>query len=63
LALLVFKLYYYLKKNKNKNTVVAPVSKEPNILTTDNENDELEAVSVPTITTAEVIVFQFYNFY
>jgi hypothetical protein len=63
MALVVFKLYDYLKKKKKKNTVVAPVSKEPNILTTDNENDELEAVSVPTITTAEVIVFQFYNFY
>jgi hypothetical protein len=57
MALVVFKLYDYLKKKKKKNTVVAPVFQEPNILTTANENHELEAVSVPTITTAEVVVF------
>ncbi len=51
MALIGFKLYDYIKKKKNN--VIVPHS-------VDNENNILEAISMPTIITDQVIRFYFY---
>ena len=59
-ALIIFKLYDYLKKKKNN--VLVPQSEQPNMVVADNENNVPEVVAVPTIVTAQVIMFHFYIF-
>jgi hypothetical protein len=61
MALIVFKLYDYLKKKKNN--VVLPHSEQPNVNAIDNKNNVPEVVPMPTIVTAQVIVFHFYAFH
>jgi hypothetical protein len=61
MALIIFKLYDYLKKKKNN--VVVPHSEQPNVDATNNENNVSDVVSIPSILTAQVIVFHFYRFH